>query len=91
MAETAFKIPAVCNQVVESNRNENYFGRSKGSQQLVPCPYYRWFPPNRDSFKLNCDGSVQLSNGEAACGGTLRDHNGVVIFSYARSPFGYLH
>lgn len=43
----------------------------------------RWIPPDQDSWKLNCDGSVTNFGEVASVGGVLRNHLGGFIFGFA--------
>lgn len=43
-----------------------------------------WNPPDSGSWKLNCDGSVNISGRSAGCGGVLRDSNGAFVFAFSQ-------
>lgn len=42
-----------------------------------------WSPPPSGFVKVNSDGSVVDQGRKVACGGVLRDHNGMVISAFA--------
>lgn len=42
---------------------------------------YRWCPPSKGYWKLNCDGTVRNNGKDAACGGLLRNSHGSFGFS----------
>lgn len=42
----------------------------------------QWFPPPTNQFKLNCDPAVHTASRKPAAGGVLRDHTGLVLFSF---------
>ncbi|GLT81967.1 hypothetical protein SLE2022_003880 [Rubroshorea leprosula] len=45
--------------------------------------WVRWFPPDFPFFKLNTDGAMNHSTGQASAGGLIRDHGGRWIHGFA--------
>ncbi|GLT51936.1 hypothetical protein SLA2020_253070 [Shorea laevis] len=45
--------------------------------------WVRWFPPDLPFFKLNTDGALNNSTGQASAGGLIRDHGGWWIHGFA--------
>ncbi|RYR15710.1 hypothetical protein Ahy_B04g072626 [Arachis hypogaea] len=43
----------------------------------------RWYPPDADYLKINVDGSFYAHNGNAACGGVVRDNLGKFLKGFA--------
>ncbi|EOY25454.1 Uncharacterized protein TCM_026877 [Theobroma cacao] len=54
------------------------------AKSLPPPKVFCWHKPSNGEFKLNVDGSAKLSQ-NAAGGGVLRDHAGVMIFGFSEN------
>lgn len=59
-------------------KSQAYCGIKKTSQIHI-----RWIPPIGDAFKFNVDGSVRGCS--SACGGVLRDRNGIWVCGFSRN------
>ncbi|EOY17514.1 Uncharacterized protein TCM_042330 [Theobroma cacao] len=54
------------------------------AESLPPPKVFPWHKPSIGEFKLNVDGSAKLSQ-NAAGGGVLRDHAGVMVFGFSEN------
>ncbi|KAK8656310.1 hypothetical protein V6N13_098264 [Hibiscus sabdariffa] len=57
--------------------------RSAGTSAVTATPG-RWCPPGDGWMKLNSDGARSSLDGDASCGGVLRDHNGGWIRGFSK-------
>nr|KYP56524.1 Putative ribonuclease H protein At1g65750 family [Cajanus cajan] len=78
ISQLVFQIKGRTNEIIRVG----FGGRPRGiSHAAIQQRTIRWYPPPRDSCKLNCDGAV--SYGIASCGGVARDHNGNFIMAFS--------
>jgi ribonuclease HI len=84
MENIAFNIPAIIHRT-KVVTTELYFNLPrKETNSNSETILVNWEPPPPDFFKLNTDGSVEGSPGQAGAGGVIRDHTGSWFKGFSR-------